>query len=202
MAAAVNEGDLQAETADRSLRAVRFVRASVLLVIGFAIAFSATLHEQAAFDRWLVVAALVVLGAVWACEAAASRQNPALARTAVLQSGTAIAAALVLAVLPFADQTLAMSLVVTAWAILVALLQLTTVLRGTQTRAAGLPAVLLSALLAVVVLLSRDDAVAVIGFFGGYAVVCGVFLGISAFDSRGAAADGAPADALTQGPTA
>ncbi|KKI21042.1 hypothetical protein XM48_06445 [Leucobacter sp. Ag1] len=198
----MNEGDLQAETADRSLRAVRFVRASVLLVIGFAIAFSATLHEQAAFDRWLVVAALVVLGAVWACEAAASRQNPALARTAVLQSGTAIAAALVLAVLPFADQTLAMSLVVTAWAILVALLQLTTVLRGTQTRAAGLPAVLLSALLAVVVLLSRDDAVAVIGFFGGYAVVCGVFLGISAFDSRGAAADGAPADALTQGPTA
>ncbi|GAA1778441.1 MULTISPECIES: hypothetical protein [Leucobacter] len=181
---------------------MRFVRASVLLVIGFAIAFSATLHEQAAFDRWLVVAALVVLGAVWACEAAASRQNPALARTAVLQSGTAIAAALVLAVLPFADQTLAMSLVVTAWAILVALLQLTTVLRGTQTRAAGLPAVLLSALLAVVVLLSRDDAVAVIGFFGGYAVVCGVFLGISAFDSRGAAADGAPADALTQGPTA
>lgn len=202
MAAAVNEGDLQAETADRSLRAARFVRAGVLLVIGFAIAFSATLHEQAAFDRWLVVAALIVLGLAWACEAGASRTNPALARTAVLQFGVTFAAGLLLAVLPFADQALAMALVVAAWAILVALLQLTTVLRATQTPAAGLPAVLLSTLLAILVFLSRDDAVAVIGFFGGYAVVCGVFLGISAFDSRGAAADGAPADALTQGPAA
>lgn len=200
MASAVNEGDLPSETVDRSLRTVRILRAVVLLVVGFVVAFSATLHEQAAFDRWLVVIALAVLGAVWGWEAAAARPQPAVARTAMLQSGTAIAAALVLAVLPFGDQTLATSFVLVAWAILVALLQLTTVLRGTQARAAGLPAAVLSALLALVVLLSRDDAVAVIGFFGGYAVVCGVFLGISAFDSRGAAADGASADALTQGP--
>ncbi|WP_416444318.1 hypothetical protein AB3K78_14270 [Leucobacter sp. HNU] len=146
---------------------MRFVRAGVLLVIGFVIAFSATLHEQAAFDRWLVVAALIVLGLAWACEAAASRTNPALARTAVLQFGVTFAAGLLLAVLPFADQTLATALVVAAWAILVALLQLTTVLRATQAPAAGIPAVLLSALLAVLVFLSRDDAVAVIGFFGG-----------------------------------
>ena len=200
MASAVNEGNLPSETVDRSLRTVRILRAVVLLVVGFVVAFSATLHEQAAFDRWLVVIALAVLGAVWGWEAAAARPQPAVARTAMLQSGTAIAAALVLAVLPFGDQTLATSFVLVAWAILVALLQLTTVLRGTQARAAGLPAAVLSALLALVVLLSRDDAVAVIGFFGGYAVVCGVFLGISAFDSRGAAADGASADALTQGP--
>ena len=42
----------------------------------------------------------------------------------------------------------------------------------------AVPSLLLSAALAVFALLFRDDAVALIGFFGAYAIIRGVFLGI------------------------
>ena len=51
----------------------------------------------------------------------------------------------------------------------------------------AVPSALLSGALALLILLFRDDLIAVIGFFGAYAIVRAVFLGISAFDTRGTA---------------
>ena len=60
-------------------------------------------------------------------------------------------------------------------------------MQGSQARGVAVPSALLSGALALLVLVFRDDLIAVIGFFGAYAIVRGVFLGISAFDTRGSA---------------
>lgn len=168
----------------RPLRAVRLSRAGALLAVGLGIAFTAPMHEQLEFVRWAAVAGLALIGFATLGEYLVLRGTPAAALIA-LRAAIAFVA---IAALASAPSIAALALLLAAWAAITAAITVTRVLRGAVPRAAGAPSALLSAALAVALILVRDDAVAVIGFFGAYAIVRGVFLAISAFDLGNAAA--------------
>jgi hypothetical protein len=175
-------GSASTESADlRSIRVARVVRSAALLLSGFAVAFTATLHEQLDFDRWLLVASLAFIGAATLVEYRALLSSleswwvAARAIIAFAAAGSLIAA----------SSSLAVALVLALWALLTAVITLMRLARKVQPRGVAIPSAILSVALALATLVVRDDPVAVIGFFGAYAVIRGVFLGISAFDSRG-----------------
>src|SRR5690606_18132848 len=91
-----------------------------------------------------------------------------------------VAAACIFAVsdpVPFA-------VIIAAWALVSGLLEFVSSTLGVSHRGDSIFMGAIGVLLALLVLLVRDDPVAVIGFFGAYAVIGAVFLAISAFDSR------------------
>ncbi|WP_336660076.1 hypothetical protein [Leucobacter sp. USHLN153] len=161
-------------------RAVRLVRVVVLLLAGFAIAFTAPLHEQLGFDVSVTAATLVAIAvahlADWrARRAVGGGAVPLL--LAIVSAGSAVVALRV-------DTPIAFAFTVAAWALISALLEFVgmTVHPGSRQDAVFLGAI--GILLALLVILVREDQVAVLGFLGAYAVLAGVFLGISAFDPR------------------
>lgn len=164
-------------------RSVRLVRVAVLLTAGIAIAFSATLHEQLAFDRGIAAAALVGIGLAHLIEWMA-RRSGSPSPVPLLLGLVAVAAAVAV---PFAAGSVVFAVLLAAWALTSALLEfLGSVVRpGSRQDATLLGAA--GILLAILTLLVREDPVAVLGFFGAYAIIAGVFLGISAFDTRRAA---------------
>lgn len=161
-------------------RTVRLIRVAVLLVAGLAIAFSATQHENLSFDIGLTTAALGALGIAHIIEWVAA---PAAYRTVVplLLGLVAILSGLAL---PFTTSVLVFAFVVAGWALISAILEFlgATVRPGSRPDATLVGAA--GVLLALFVLLVREDQVAVLGFFGAYALLVGIFLGISAFDTR------------------
>ncbi|WP_382334922.1 hypothetical protein [Leucobacter soli] len=171
----------------RALRRAGLIRAVALVLVGLAIAFTATLHESFAFDHWLLSTSLTVIGAVTLVEYWALRST---LESWWVAARAVIAFAAAGALIAVADDV-SLALVIVFWAMLTAVITLMRLLRGVQPRRVAVPSALLSLALAVVTLLVREDPVAVIGFFGAYAVIRGVFLGISAFDggSVGAAPD-------------
>lgn len=159
------------------------IRAILMLAIGIAIAFTAPLHENVTADHWMIATAFAILGLATLAEYLVQRATPGawpIAARAVI----ALLAGAVLLV----PQLLDFALVVTLWAILNAALIDALALTKFDSRRDTLPATILSLMLAAAVTFVRDDPVAAIGFFGAYAVIAGVFLGISAFDSRAAGA--------------
>lgn len=166
----------------RALRRARLIRAAVLLLLGIAIAFTATLHRDADFDRWLLFVGLVAIGGSTVIEFFALRETPA----SLLVAARAALALLAGAALLAAGSATAVALILAAWAASSVIIAVIRMSRGSQARSVAVPSALLSGALGVLVLLFRDDLIAVIGFFGAYAIVRAVFLGISAFDTRGA----------------
>ena len=165
-------------------RAVRLIRVGVLCIAGIVIAFSATLHEQLGFDTTVAAIAIGAIGVAHLIEwisLRASGGNP----VPLLLGIAALAAAVVL---PLTGSVLGFAVTVAAWALVSALLEFLgmTTRPGTRQDATLLGA--LGVLLALLVLLVREDQVAILGFFGAYAIFAGVFLGISAFDSGRATA--------------
>ncbi|PRI12312.1 DUF308 domain-containing protein [Leucobacter massiliensis] len=162
-------------------RTVRLVRVGALLASGMAIAFTAPLHEQLGFDRGVSAIALGALGIAHLIEWRARRGVPAYPVPLLL----GLAAVLAALALPFAGTPILFACVIAAWGLVSGLLELVgNALMRTDGRS---DRVLLGAsgiLLALLCLLVREDPVAVLGFFGAYAIVAGVFLGISAFDVR------------------
>lgn len=159
-------------------RAVRLVRVVVLLCAGLVIAFSATLHEQLVFDRTVAAASLLALALAHLIAWLRTPQRSAvmlLVAVCALVAGVAVL---------FTAQVPAFALVVAAWALVNGLLEFVAVKLNQSHRGDGLLMGALGVLLALLVLLVRNDPVAIIGFFGAYAVIGGVFLGISAFDRR------------------
>lgn len=156
------------------------MRSAVLLVVGLAITFTASFHERFTFDLAFVVVALAVLGIVHFVEGW-QRLGRAGSAIAFALGTMSVVAAVLLAIL---SSPLALAVVIAAWALASALLEFVgmVVLPGSRQDAPLLGATGLA--LALAVLLSRADLVAVIGFFGAYAVIAGVFLGIAAFDTR------------------
>lgn len=181
----------ESQTSDAGApRAVRLVRVAVLLLAGLAIAFTATAHEQLGFDLGICSAALGAIGIAHFLEWFA--QRAAHARVLPLLLGaTAIIAAVAL---PFTASVMGFAVVIAAWSLVSALLEFigAAVQPGSRQDATLLGGT--GVLLALLVLLARDDQVAVLGFFGAYAVIAGVFLGISAFDARRAEAGSAPSE--------
>ncbi|MFT4233290.1 MAG: hypothetical protein QM606_11020 [Leucobacter sp.] len=158
---------------------------AVLLAAGVAIAFTASLHERFGFDRGMATAALGGIGIAhlveWTARRSGSR-SPIPLLLGVVAIGAAVS-------LPFAGSIIAFAVVIAGWALVGALLELigSVVRPGSRQDATLLGAA--GILLAILVLLVREDVVAVLGFFGAYAILAGVFLGISAFDTRRAGSE-------------
>lgn len=174
-------------------RSVRLIRVGVLLLAGMAVAFSATMHEQLGFDIGLSAAALGAVGLAHLIEWVARRT--AAPSSVPLLLG--IVALLATVALPFTASAIGFAVVIAAWSLVSALLEF---IGGAVQPGSRQDSTLLGAagvLLALFVLLAREDQVAVLGFFGAYAVIAGVFLGIAAFDTRRAApaSDADPASA-------
>lgn len=165
-------------------RAARLARVIILLAAGMFITFSATQHEQLGFDVSVTAISLAAIGVAHAAAWFSSRSSGGSPVTLLLATVAFLAAIGLL----FTGSTVAYAVVVAAWALASALLEFigAVVRPGSRQDAAIVGAA--GILLATLTLLVREDPVAVLGFFGGYAIIVGVFLGISAFDSRGAAA--------------
>lgn len=173
-------------------RVVAFIRAGFLFALGVLLALTAAMHRDVAFDGAVTATAIAMIAVVslvsWAV---GGRRGPLL----LLQCAVGIAATVVLL---FADTTVSLTVTIAAWALVSGLLEFI----GRATAGASFPdGTLMGALgvlLAVATLLVRDDQVAAVGFFGAYATVAGVFLGISAFDrNRVVGADPAAAKKAT-----
>ncbi len=188
MAEALSDATLPATVDPRSLRTARILRAGALLVTGLVITFTAPLHQQVEFDRWLLLVGFVLIGFATIVEYIALRSTPA-SRLLAVRGGLAIAAAFASVL---ADGSTGLAWVIAVWAALTALTTLTRTGLGGQPRSVGLPSALLDAGLVAAALLTRADPVAMIGFFGAYAVIRSVFLGISAFDGRSSSGERQP----------
>lgn len=162
---------------------VRLLRSALLLVVGLVVTFSATFHERFAFDLALVALALAALGVVHLTEAWHRRGRGGVGVAAALGIASLAAAAL----LATFNSELAFAVVVAAWALVAALLEFVGMVTLPRSRQDAALVGAAGILLAITVLLARADMVAVVGFFGAYAVLTGVFLGIAALDSRAAA---------------
>lgn len=156
------------------------MRAGALFGIGLIILFTATLHGNTAFDVAIGSSALALIGAVHLIEWAQRRGEPGAAVALILGI---ISIAFAVLVFTLRDP-LAFAMMIAAWALVSALLEFVgmVVAPGTRQDAAIIGAA--GVLLSIFVLFTREDIIAVIGFFGGYAILAGVFLGIAAFDSR------------------
>ncbi len=162
----------------QGIRAAQVIRAAVLIAVGVAIAFSAPLHRDLSFDLWLLGGGLALIGAATLLEYLALRGTLESWWIAARSVVAFAAAGSLLAV----NDTFTMALVLTLWASLTAVITVMRLVRGVQPTKVAVPSILLSVALAIASLVFRDDAVAVIGFFGAYAIIRGVFLGIAAFD--------------------
>ena len=176
----------------RGFRAAQLVRAAVLVIVGVAIAFTAPLHRQLDFDLWVLGGGLTLIGAATLLEYLALRGTSESWWIAARAIVAFAAAGSLLAV----GDSFTMALILALWATLTAVITVMRLARGVQPVKVAVPSLLLSIALAILALLFRDDVVAIIGFFGAYAIIRGVFLGIAAFDPR-PAADAVPSS--TQG---
>lgn len=188
MAAAVNDPTEPATPEQRALRQAKIVRAALLFIVGAVIAFTATLHRELGFDRLVVAVSLVLFALAhlneWFRAARAKRDAPL-----VLLAAAALLAALGM-LLVSTPEGFALSLAV--WAIVAGLLEFIASALGAGKRQDALFMGVLGVLLALALLVFRDDPVAALGFFGAYAIIAGVYLGIAAFDQR---SPGRPGDA-------
>ena len=190
MSAVTGSDEMRSATPAAGSRAAALVRVAVLAAAGLGITFTATLHEQLAFDRVVVAITFAALAAShlysWAVQRRAGR-TPAR----VLLAAVALAAAIAMLVVA---TPVAFALVLAVWALVSGLLEFIGGAVGGATKQDATLMGAIGVLLAVLALLFRDDQVATLGFFGAYAIIGAVFLGISAFDgTRRSATDPAAA---------
>ncbi len=159
---------------------VPWVRPIVLLVSGLTIAFTAALHHALGFDRAVVAVSLVAMGVAHLLEWRLMRQERP-SPIPVLLGAVAILAGLLHVVL---WTPIAFGLLLAAWALVTGLCELLGAMLGFSTRGDAIFLGAIGMLLAILVLLFLLDPIAVIGFFGAYSVIAGVYLGISVFDAR------------------
>lgn len=156
----------------------RVLRALVLFVAGMAITFTQSLHNNLLFNAWVFAAFAIVHGLVLFAT---------LTRTATLhhQPGALALASVSLVaglVAIFMQSTAALATVILVWAAATALIEFWPWVRSRQRDALMLGA--LAGLLAVILALGARELPAVIGFFGAYCIITGVYLGIASFDTN------------------
>lgn len=176
------------------------MRPVVLLVIGLAITFTATLHQEFGFDLLVVAGALALIGLAHVIEGYQRREIGGQGIAYALGLVSFVAAI----VLTLTASEVVFPVVIAAWAVIAAVLEFASLPKNAAPRQDAKLVGATGVLLAITVLLTRADLVAVIGFFGGYAVITGVFLGIAAFDARKVteAADPAQLDSTAPHPAA
>lgn len=163
----------------RGFRTAQLIRAGVLVLVGVVIAFSAPLHSDVYFDRLVLGVGLLLIGAATMNEyrsVRGSNESWWIAARAVVAFS---AAGSMLAV----TDSFSLALVVTTWAILTGAITVMRLVRHAQAPRVAMPSMVVSAVLAIAVLVTREDQIAVIGFFGAYAIIRGVFLAIAALDT-------------------
>ncbi|MBP1326539.1 hypothetical protein JOF28_001771 [Leucobacter exalbidus] len=165
-------------------RAIRLTRVAMLLAVGMAITFTATQHERLAFDVAVTVCGLAGIALAHLAHAMVCRGR--VGSGVALSLGIVSLAAAI--AVPFTVSVVGYALVIAAWALISSLLEFLSAVVNPGVRQDTTIVGGAGILLALFTLLAREDPVAVVGFFGAYAIITGVFLGISAFDGRGAAA--------------
>ncbi len=159
------------------------LRAALLAAIGFAVTFTAPLHEDVAFNRSIFVVLCAALVALAAAQFFSARRAAEAIDRWVFALG---AIALLAGVATLATSGAAtFAFIVTVWAALGAVIELWRGLRLGHRESIMMG--VLSGLLAIALTLAGGDPVAVIGFLGAYGILAGVYLAIAAFDFSPAA---------------
>lgn len=157
------------------------VRAALLLLSGAIITFTATIHDTIV-SQWLFIGTVgaVALGDLLV-RLKSERARPARMHAAAQAVLAAVSIAVSLVLL---GSTAALALTVTVWAALTAVLDVWTgwSLKARHDAREFTVAGILAGVLAVLLVLLPGSPVSVIGLFGGYAVVVGVYLAIAAVD--------------------
>lgn len=166
-------------------RRVRLVRVGVLAVAGIVIAFSATMHKHLGFDVLVAAIAIAAVGIAHLIEWVSLRARGGNA-VPLLLGIIGLACAVMVGI---STTTLGFAIAVSAWALASALLEFLGAATRPGTRQDATLLGALGVLLALLVLLVRDDQIAILGFLGAYAIIAAVFLGIAAFDTGRATAD-------------
>ncbi|MGO3778735.1 MAG: hypothetical protein ACTJG8_08235 [Canibacter sp.] len=163
------------------MRTPAFLRAGVLIVIGLVVTFTAPLHSMLEFNRGLFGISVLALGIVQVIVFAVAKLRPYLTQggLALIFFDLLTAAFTLLA----ATSTDLLTHVVAIWAVGSAVIAFLSrsLHHASRARDAYIQCGIL-VLLAILVELTRGDPVMMIGFFGAYAMIAGVFQGISAFD--------------------
>lgn len=172
----------QTQQSGEDLRAPKLTVGIVMFLAGLAITFTGQLHLQVGFVQGLAVITLAALTLAYAYAWWLKRRfggDLVSLLLALASFGSAIAAL-------GTRSTAGLAMVIAVWALISGLLEFVgavTVARQDATIMGGL-----GLLLSIAVLLVHRDPVAVIGFFGAYVLIGGVFLSIAAFDARAATA--------------
>ena len=187
-------------------RTVSLIRVVVLWAAGLAITFTATMHEQLVFDQNVIAISLAGIGIAHLVQAFAVRGRTGFA-ISLLLGLVSLAAAVAVPVTASSGSSalsagslgavVTLAVIVASWALVSGLFEFISAVTQPGTRSDAVLLGALGMLLALLTLVFRQDPVAVIGFFGAYAIAAGVFLGISAFDIRRADASEPEAAAVT-----
>lgn len=158
----------------------KLFRAVAALAVGLLVTFTGTMHETLAFDRTVAAAAFVLFAAAhvfawW--QARSGESDPVSLMLAVVSIVAAVA-------VTFVQMPAGLAIVISGWALVQGLLEFVGGVTRTGSRQDSTILGALGVLLAIAALLVFRDPVAIIGFFGAYALIVGVLLGIAAFDVR------------------
>lgn len=157
------------------------VRATLFLVTGMLIAFTANLHDTLFSSVVFALSVLALVLAELIVGVLASRERK-IALSTLLHTIIAVAAAVVIFVVP--ENLDVFALTVTIWAALTAVLEVWVgwlakdSRHGRELRVTGI----MAGLLALLTVLVPANPVSVLGLYGGYCFVVGVYLAIAAYD--------------------
>lgn len=162
----------------KRLRISAALLAAALFAAGFAVTFTQQLHTDLVFNRSIFSIFCIVTGGILV--AAAFALADLQAKPELLVAGGVSLAAGVRAM--FATSTADLAIDVTIWAAVIAVTGIVAWVRF-RVREALVVAVL-AGLLAVILALGARELPAVMGFFGGFAIIVAVYVAIAAVDTR------------------
>lgn len=158
------------------------VRATLLLVTGALIAFTATLHDTVFSSVVFGASVLALVLAEIIVGVLVRGGNRKVALSTILHTIVAVAAAIAVFIAP--ENLRVFALTVTVWAALTAVLEVwlgwlsKDVHHGRELRITGI----MAGVLALLTVLLPVTPVSILGLYGGYCFVVGVYLAIAAYD--------------------
>jgi uncharacterized membrane protein HdeD (DUF308 family) len=176
------EGFMNVDAAKRARvfqRTPPILRAAVFIIIGLTVTFSASLHEQLAFNSFIFAMSVLTLGLVQVIVFLNPKLRPYLGVRGLATIFIDVLAALFAFIAVTSVASLAHTIAI--WALASAVIAFLGRQRAHRPADAYIHTAL-GVLLAVAAELSLGDQVMLIGFFGAYAMIVGVFAAIAAVD--------------------